>query len=252
MKPHLGIIQSRGLGDIIISIPIAYHYYKQDWTISWPICKEFMPSVKNHVPWINWIPVNTDPQGKYFFDEPVKVLNSLGCTEILPLYQALTSHPEFSNELHFQHTSFDQYKYIRAGVPFLNKWQLKECITRDLKQEQTLFDKIVTNPNYAVIHLKGWDHTAEFDRSIIPTDWQTIEVQPHSDSIFDWITILEKAQSIITVDSSLANMIDQLGIGDDLYFLPRSHIHLTPVLGQNWTWLQNLNLNPNTKIFRTG
>lgn len=251
MNKKLGIIQSRGIGDILIALPIAKYYYDQGWSIYWPICEEFMPNFENHVPWIKWIPIPTDPQGKFFYDTPLSRLRNFDCTEILPLYQSLSNKPEFSQELFFQHTNFDQYKYLKASVPFKHKWLLKDCITRNHKQEQLLFDKLVTQENYAVIHLQGWDHTAEFDRSILPTNWQIIEITKQSNSIFDWITILEKAQSIIAVDSGIANMIDQLEIGDDLYFLPRSHIHLTPVMGQSWNWIQNLNLNPNTKIFRS-
>jgi hypothetical protein len=39
------------------------------------------------------------------------------------------------------------------------------------------------------------------------------------------------------VDSVYANIVDQLGLGDDRYFIQRSHIGLTPVQGQHWTWL---------------
>jgi hypothetical protein len=253
MKNKLGLIQSRGMGDVIISLPIAHYYYKEGWEIHWPICQEFLPNLITHIPWINWIPMPTDNKGQFFYDKPMQLLTELNCDLIIPLYQALTSHPEFSQEPYFQHVPFDRYKYNRAGVPFLNKWQLKDCITRDLNKEQELYQKLVTQEQYVVVHLKGWDHRADFDTSIIPGDWQQIEITELPDySIFDWIMVLEKAQSIIAVDSSVANLVDQLQIGDDLYFLPRSHIHLTPTLGQAWTWLENLNLNPNTKIFRTG
>jgi len=33
-------------------------------------------------------------------------------------------------------------------------------------------------------------------------------------------------------------MVDQLKIEGDKYWLPRSHIHLTPVLGTEWTILE--------------
>jgi len=49
--------------------------------------------------------------------------------------------------------------------------------------------------------------------------------------------ILERAQSLIMVDSVFSNIVDQMAIGEDRYFIQRSHIGLTPVLGQDWTWL---------------
>jgi hypothetical protein len=168
----------------------------------------------------------------------MRLLQKQGCDEILCLYQALTGH-RFHEELYFQQTKFDQYKYIKANVPFLNKWKLRECITRDLKAEQALHDRLITNPQYAVLHLEGSDHRAQFDTTMIPNDWQTVEITPNqTDSIFNWITLLERAESIVCVDSVFANLVDQLGIGTDRYFIPRSHIGLTPVLGQDWTWIK--------------
>jgi hypothetical protein len=234
---RLGIIQSRGLGDIVIALPIARWYADQGWDIYWPICEQFVPSFKDSAPWVKWIPIPTDPQGRFFWDVPMERLKNFRVDETLCLYQALTGHPEFSNERWFQYTKFDQYKYIQAGVPFTQKWTLDQCITRDPKREQMLYDKIVKNPQYAVVHLEGSDHRANFDWSMIPEDWQAVEISQQSDSIWDWLKIIEGAQSIIMVDSVYANIVDQLGLGDDRYFIQRSHIGLTPVQGQHWTWL---------------
>jgi len=235
-KKRLGIIQSRGLGDIVIALPIARHYYDQGWEILWPIVQEFIPNFERHVPWIKWIPVQAD-HGPFFYDIPMERLKNFKCDEFLPLYQHLTNH-KFSEEKYFQFTKFDQYKYIRAGVPFLDKWRLADCITRDMPAEEALYNRLVTNPNYAVVHLEGSDHTAQFDTSMIPSDWQTIYIQEGlTPSIFNWCTIIDKAQSIIMVDSCMSNLTDQLGLGDDHYFIQRSHIGLTPVLNLPWTWL---------------
>lgn len=236
----LGIIQSRGLGDCIIALPIARWYHDRGHEIHWPICEQFLPSVKDSVPWVNWIPVTQDPQGAFFYDTPLALLQAQGCDEIICLYQSLTGHPEFAARPEFQIMKFDQYKYSVAGVPFLEKWRLDSCITRDLQKEQDLKQR-VTRPGqpYVVLHLEGSDHRADFDRSIIPADWDQIEITAdQTDSIFDWITTLEGAESIVCVDSVIANLVDQLGIGEDRYWIPRSHIHLTPVLGQAWTVLE--------------
>lgn len=235
--PKLGIIQSRGLGDIVIALPIARYYYDQGWDVHWPICREFLPHVRHHVPWVNWLAVQTDP-GSFFYDQPMRLLQKLNCDEILPLYQALTGH-KFHEELYFQQTKFDQYKYIRAQVPFLNKWRLSGCITRNHPAEQQLYDRLITKEKYCVVHLEGSDHKAQFDYSMIPDDWATIEITDKAtDSIFNWLTILERAESIVCVDSVFANLVDQMNMQNDKYFIPRSHIGLTPVLGMDWTWIK--------------
>jgi hypothetical protein len=188
-------------------------------------------------PWVKWVPLPHDAPGRYFYDVPMERLKNFKVDEVLCLYQALTGH-KFHEETCFQYTSFDQYKYIQAGVPFVKKWSLAECITRDAQREQALYDRVVTNPNYVVVHLEGSDHRAKFDPGIIPAGWQTIEITAQTDCIFDWLQVLEGAQSLIMVDSVFANLVDQLAIGDDRYFIPRSHVGLTPVQGQHWEWLK--------------
>ena len=237
MKEPLGIVQSRGLGDLVIALPIARWFADQGRPIYWPIDEQFLTDMQAGAPWVNWVPVPYDPPGRYFYDVPMERLRNLKIQDILCLYQHLTNH-RFSEERYFQYTSFDQYKYIRAGVPFLEKWNLARCITRNPEREQALKTQMVKNPDYVAVHLEGSSARADFDRSIIPPDWQIIEISKTPGyTLWDWLGILEGAQSIICVDSVYANLVDQLNIGTDRYFIPRSHIGLTPVQGQDWTWI---------------
>lgn len=234
----LGIIQSRGLGDIAIALPIAHYYHQRDWEIHWPICQEFLPSFKDTAPWVKWISMPTDQRGDFFYNEPLKQLNKVRCDEIMCLYQSLNVVPELSNVPWFQMQKFDEFKYTRAGVPFLNKWRLNECIKRDRKREQALFDRLVKQEDYFVTHTKGSNFTVTPDLSGVPADWQHIEIEEGvTDNIFDWLGIIEGAQAAILLDSIVSNLVDQLDIKVDKYWIPRSHIHLTPVLGSVWTIL---------------
>ena len=85
----LGIIQSRGLGDIIIALPIARYWADEGYQIYWPICEPFWGSVKETVPWVHWIPIPEDSKGDFFYTEPEKRLKAFKCDEIICLYQAL-------------------------------------------------------------------------------------------------------------------------------------------------------------------
>ena len=250
-KKKLGIIQSRGLGDIIIALPIAKHYTDEGWHVHWPVCEQWVEQLTLAAPYVKWIPITPDP-GAFFYDIPLERLRNFRCDEILCLYQALTNHPEFSEVPYFQHTSFDRYKYIRANVPFLKKWTLSECITRDRNREQALYDRIVKNPNYAVLHLESSEQKINMDFSdFIPADWQTVHITPEG-TLFDWLTILEGAQALIMTDSSFANLVDQMNIATEKYFIPQHHIQLTPVHGQEWNWIDNPQLKPSARIFRAG
>ena len=239
-----GIIQSRGLGDIIIALPIARHYFDRGDEIVWPICAEFYSSVKDHVSWVNWISIPTDERGAYFLETPLSVFREWGVDpdEALYLYQFLSSVPELTDPELYNILKFDQYKYQVAGVPFVKKWDLGRCISRSNAGELALRDRLASagllDGRYAVVHLTG--SSARVDESLVTfldPAVKIINVDLYkTDSIFDWIGVLEGAEAIVCLDSAVANMVDQLCItGPELYWIRRSSWDLTPVLGQQWT-----------------
>jgi len=236
----LGIIQSRGLGDICLALPIAHWYHRQGREIIWPICEQFHRSVDLWVPWVDWRPIPADARGLFFWEEPYKIITDSGCEDILCTYQSLSSHPELSDQPWFQIQKFDEFKYTVAGVPFKEKWNLRQCINPRPEQTAELIQELALTKDqpYYVTHTTGSDYSVEPDLSLIPPEWRRIRVEDHPNhSIFAWLPIIEGSEALIAIDSVIANMVDQIGTGTDLYWIPRSHIHLTPVLGQAWTIL---------------
>ncbi len=244
-----GIIQSRGLGDILIALPIARHYFDQGDEIVWPICREFMPAVEPFVKWVNWVAVDTDSQGRFFLETPLSVFREWGVDpdEALYLYQFLSSNPELTDPEMFNILKFDQYKYQIAGVPLLKKWDLGRCVARSNERELALKDRLERSYDlrrpYAVAHLTG--SSARVDesiaRNILDPAVQLINIDLHltaDSSPLDWVGVIERAQSFIGLDSVFANMVDQLGItAPELYWIRRSQWDLTPVLGQHWIFV---------------
>lgn len=240
-----GIIQSRGLGDIIIALPIARHYFDQGDEIVWPVCAEFYAGAKSAAPWVNWISIEADSAGRFFLDRPLEVFREWGVdpNEALYLYQYLNTVPELTDPELFNILKFDQYKYQVAGVPFRHKWDLGRCISRSNAGELALKDRLATagfdlKKPYAVVHLTG--SSARVDESLVTfldPAVQLINVDLYKTaSIFDWIGVLESAAAIVCLDSAVANLVDQLNIsGPDLYWIRRSAWDLTPVLGCHWT-----------------
>jgi hypothetical protein len=253
-----GIIQSRGLGDIIIALPIARHYFDQGDEIVWPVCEEFYSSVKDHVRWVNWVSIPADEQGKFFLETPLSVFRDWGVDpdEALYLYQFLNTVPELTDPEMFNILKFDQYKYQTAGVPFKHKWSLGRCIARSNEGELALQDRLkrdgLLDGRYAVVHLTG--SSARVDQAIV--NWfdpavTIINVDLYkTSSIFDWIGVLERAEAIVCLDSAVANMVDQLGInGPDLFWIRRSAWDLTPVLGEAWKFVPtNLPITEPTRV----
>jgi hypothetical protein len=250
-----GIIQSRGIGDIIIALPIAYHYYLQDEVIVWPICEEFHSIVRDAAPWVNWVPIETDKEGRFFLETPLQVFRDWGvdASEALYLYQYLSNVPENTDPELFNILKFDQYKYAVAGVPFRSKWELSRCITRDSGRELALKERLNLPKRYAVCHLNGSSARVDIAiaRAALDPAVQLIDVDLFkTESIFDWITVIEEAEAVVCIDSCFANMIDQLCITrPDLYWIRRSSWDLTPVLGSQWTVIPtNLPVKEPTRV----
>jgi hypothetical protein len=245
MTKKLGIIQSRGLGDIVIALPIAKFYHDQGYEIYWPICEEFIPSVKTQAAWVNWLAVKTDKIGHFFLDEPLRLLKAQGITEPedqLYLYQFLNSRPDLTDPDYFAMMKFDQYKYAQAGVPFRNKWLLNECITRDTDREQKLYEQVVKQPRYMVYQQQSSDVKYEIDLSIVDDpDIQKIEITALTDNIWDWLKIIEGAELMILIDSVYANIVDQLNLNPsaEKYYMRKWNrsVDGNPVLLQNWYYL---------------
>lgn len=240
----LGIIQSRGIGDIVIALPIAKWYKDQGHEIYWPICEDFVSHFESSVPWVTWLSVPVDPTGDFFLKTPLELLAREGIShedDILYLYQYLSSVPERTDPDLFAMMKFDQYKYAAAGVPFGQKWTLGDCIVRDPDREAKLYDQLVTKPRYMVYQGRASDVAYEIDLSGIEEGVERIEITEATDSIFDWLKILEGAETIVLIDSVFANLIDQLKICEsaDLYYMRKwnRRVDGNPVLLGAWSYI---------------
>jgi hypothetical protein len=237
--PALGLIQSRGLGDIVIALPIAKYYADRGWTVYWPIDQRFHASVRDSVPYVQFLPFEFHPTLEGFLTGPMKRLQERKCDRIISLYSHLSgagvANPGLARSL-----KFDEYKYAVAGVPFAEKWNLQ--IRRDAAREQELARQVApaTGP-YAVQHLTGSDYRASF---ALPGAWRgrsLVTVTERTDNIFDWLGVLERAAFLALVDSCFANLVEQLGWPNAKAFLLRSDVRFTPVLRGEWQLVPRLN-----------
>jgi len=236
---RIGIIQSRGLGDLFIALPIALHFKEQGKTVYWPICEQFMTTMTAAAPWVNWLPLAVDPRGDFFYRGAEQALAAAGVDEHVCLYQYLSNMPELSDPDLFPILKFDQYKYARAGVPFKMKQRLGECITRDPAAEDRVYRKTVRNhQRYIVIHLEGSDRRIDLDFSeATRAGYQVVEIREGvTDRALDWLKVIEGAASLYLIDSVYANIVDGLDMHRDKWFIRRSKMDLTPVLLSDWNY----------------
>ena len=233
----IGIIQSRGLGDLIIALPIARNYADQGYEVYWPICEEFMPSMTRAAPWVRWIPLKTDQHGNFFYFHAYGNLKYRELDEIVCLYQYLSNMPELSDPTLFPICKFDQYKYAKVGMALKDKLRLPLCITRDPAAERELKERVVTRDRYIVVHLEGSSARVDLDFSDIDPAVQIVEIREgFTDNIFDWLGVLEGAEAMYLIDSCFSNMVDAYDLCRDKWFIQRSKMDLTPVLLSDWQY----------------
>jgi hypothetical protein len=200
LRKKIGIIQPRRLGDLLIVLPIARWLFDRGYEVWWPICHEWM-DIKNYVSYVNFIDIGT-PEGSYenaheFLVTKVDRIIDLGIGVGRKLKWTLP---------------FDEWKYKEAGVPFEERQNLQ--LNRDYKKEASLIEHLNLKDSYTVTHSLGSYRSFDFQIS------DSVEVEAvNGFSLLDWIGVLEKAEKIYCIDSSVSNLIDGLNIGSGKRFI---------------------------------
>jgi hypothetical protein len=231
----IGLIQTRGIGDIIIALPIAKHLVDQGHTVLWPVYAPFLGPFQEAAPYVHFLPLQ-DSGGDWMLPRPLALLKEHGCDRIVPLASYVHGHPELVARPELARImKFDQYKYAVAGVPFREKWKLQ--IVRNRAREEALFARLVTEKEFVVCHLAGSNFRASLDVQSMAGGRQVIEITGLTDNFFDWLAVIERASLRIMIDSCFSNLTDQLGIPGKKIFLVRSAWEFTPVMLGDWIYL---------------
>jgi hypothetical protein len=237
----IGIIQTRGLGDIIIAAPIAEYYISRGCDVFWPIDSDFLDAFQYAFPKIKFIPISQSSTGiltaDYFYNEPYRELKDLNCNAILCLYSFLTGF-DFGYGNLKDAISFDAYKYAVAKVPFSEKWKIK--IKRNPIREVQLFHTLGLSPNekYSVIHDQGSVYSADLDH-FIPKENRKIKIETITDNFLDWLGVLENADSFYVINSVYSNLIEQLNFAGKKNFFSQTTASWTPVLINDWHYISS-------------
>ena len=162
--------------------------------------------------------------------------NSIGCEVIDLSFNSIGSWDN-KNTKAFRESNlpFDEFRYNIASLTIDKKWPLH--INRIKSREDELYNAVVKQDDYAVVHLQGstGKKTINFDNK---ENLQIIEIQPTTDCIFDWVKVIEGAAYIVCFDSCFANLVNQLEINTKKIFLTRSRPKETPALSSDWKILK--------------
>jgi hypothetical protein len=240
---RIGFVQTQGVGDILMGLPIAAAFARGGNEVSWPVDQRFAEFLAAAAPYVEFLPVRGKPDSlDYFYAGPQKLLAERRCDEIFVLYSqlnipalgkqaSLVKNPKLA-----QYLKIDEYKYAVTGVPFSEKWNLD--LRRDRVREERLFESLEIRGDFICVHRRGSIFEGDLT---LPPEWREryriIEVDERTSSPFDWITTFERASKLVCLDSLFANLVDQLGLPNEKYLLLRSPGLLTPVFRSGWQFL---------------
>ena len=232
----IGLIQTRGIGDLIIALPIAEYFIKGGHEVFWPVDSRFFEFMRSASPKVNFLPVDHKVVGDnsldFFLGYPHRILNEHGCGAVFNLYSHLTGVKPASERMSAS-LKFDEYKYAVCGVPFTEKWNLN--LKRDMVRERALFDRLKVTSPYICLHLIGSNF--KFDAGSleeIAKGFQIIQIDSLSDNPFDWIYTIENATRLVMIDSCFSNLVEGLNIQVDKTLILRSETRFTPVYRNGW------------------
>jgi hypothetical protein len=238
----VGIIQTRGIGDIIIAAPIAKYFIDRGHEVFWPIDSDFLEPFKYALPSINFLSIDKNIVGgntaEFFIEGPKKIINQLKCDVSHILYSHLTSY-DFGQSHICDAISFDSYKYAICGVPFYEKWNLK--VIRNPIREAALFTHLGLSPKdqYVVHHEQGSIYNFNFDQicNQIYGGVRVIKLTPITNNFFDWLGVIENSNGFFTVNSAYSNLVDQLGFDINKYLKCQTPAQWTPVFKNKWNYI---------------
>lgn len=192
VRKVLGIVQPKRLGDLLIILPIARWFFDRGFEILWPICSEWM-YLQSYVSYVKFVDIGT-LNGSY---EKALAYLTPKVDRVLDLGMGIGRKVD-------EIMPFDAWKYKEAGVPFQERQNLQ--INRNYEKEDLLKKHLGLKKPYTVTHSTGCCKAFNFR---IPN---SVEVQPvEGFSLIDWAGVVEDAEKLYCVDSSITNLAEGLG-----------------------------------------
>ena len=234
MGQKIGFVQTRGIGDIIIALPIADHFIENGSEVVWPIDQQFLEMFRRAKPEVKFLGVTRSPQHSpgYFLHEPLELIGQHACDRTIVLYSFLSGFnicdPRLSGTF-----KFDEYKYAIASVPFDLKWKLK--VERDKEREEALFDSLGIKGKYILVHEYGSKYASTIPIAPdVRREYQVVRVDERTDSLFDWLLVIERASMLYMIDSAMSNLVEQLNLPNPKKLFLHPEIGGTPIYKNGW------------------
>jgi hypothetical protein len=214
MSKKILIDQPGYLGDIIFVMAIAQKYVKDGHIVDFPMFDEYFDaSLQKYFPTINIFPLSQLPTYNKYHSVDMVEDETYHC---LPLRASATrsAYPHMDN------------KYGFLGLPF-TMWRDIE-ITRDYNAENKLFNELGLKEGDKYNLINEY-HQKAFVKMPISVDNGNKNIymsKIDGYSIFDWIKVMENAQSIHTVATSIIFILDVIEIiSNDVHIYKRHNLN---------------------------
>lgn len=228
----IGIIQPGRLGDMLILLPALKHLHDQGNAIVWPVFKNSIWMFSEVVDYINFVPIENDvysavKSSKDILTNIYKVDKIFDTAATFPGSTCTDAYVQSGDG---DSMPYDVFKYNILGLPIDLKWNLRDCISRDMRKEEELYDKLVKNKKYAIVNPNC--SSGRFEIKFDGKGGQIIEVTTQW-NMFHWIKILENAQTIALLNSGMLCLVDQLNLSNKkiVFKIPNGKL---PVLKNKW------------------
>lgn len=203
----VALIQPGKLGDVIICLPIAKHYYDEGHEVIWPVIQSVGSVLWPAVPYVKFVPVDKIDKAQAIatakrYSDSIKLID---------VYFGFQDEKENTQKWFNSGMTFDQYKYHMAGLPFEKKNQL--VINRNKTSELDLYKQLGSPSGYKLVHQNASDVSRDIAKHPNVNKSRFLEITNKTSSIFDWLTVMEKADELHLIDSCFVNLASQLDIG---------------------------------------
>lgn len=215
------LIQQGKVGDIIRLLPAVKYLADRGNQMFW-LCPEKYHSIFEYVDYVK--PVTQVVSGSRVID------TNFGIDQKTRLHREwLKRRPHLD--------SFLTMKYEIMGVPISEVSNL--VYNRNLQKEIELWDMVYPRTNYILVHgASDYGTPVEFEGDNV------VEFYPiEGYTIFDWRKIIENADEIHCIDSSLVNFVDCLDVEADLNYYITDKVPLKgdrTILTKKWNIINKL------------
>lgn len=191
-------LQYFGIGDVMFSISIARQWIAEGHTVIWGVMRQYVDDLNRAYPDITFVDYKTLPIDYNGQDEHDQYLPDGNFYRVVPL--------RWSVEIcKVAYRDCMKSKYQMFGLDWQN-WKDNAMFTRDREREQQLYDLVVKEKPYKVIN--RFFRSTNTGKVQIPA--QGIEMPLQGYSLFDWAKVLEEADEIHTVSTSIIYMLELL------------------------------------------